>query len=120
MSSHPICHVDFSANDSAAAGQFYSEVFGWKTQQPPGFEGYTMFQAGDGPGGGFAQVGENTQVGTVTVYVATDDINASLAKIEANGGKTVMPKSPIPGIGSMALFTDPTGNTVGLFSEEQG
>lgn len=120
MSSHPIVHVDFSASDSAAAGRFYSTVFGWKTNQPPGFEGYTMFQAEGGPGGGFAQVGENTRAGTVTVYIGTDDINATLAKIEATGGTTVMPKSPIPGVGSMAIFTDPTGNAVGLFSEERG
>lgn len=120
MSSHPIVHVDFSANDPAAAGQFYSEVFGWKTQQPPGFGGYTMFQAEGGPGGGFAQVGENTRPGSVTIYIGTDDIDATLAKVEASGGKTVMPKSPIPGVGSMAVFTDPTGNAVGLFSEQQG
>jgi hypothetical protein len=52
----------------------------------------------------------------VVVYIGTDDIEASLAKVEKLGGKTVTPKSEIPGMGWFALFTDPSGNLVGLFA----
>ena len=48
------------------------------------------------------------------VYVQVPDINAHLAKIEAAGGKTVMPRTEIPDAVTMAIFTDPAGNNVGL------
>ena len=35
MSEHPIVHIEFSADDREAAGQFYSELFGWKVSQIP-------------------------------------------------------------------------------------
>ena len=50
------------------------------------------------------------------VYVATDDIDATLDKAESLGGKTVIPKTEIPNVGWFGFFTDPTGNMVGLFT----
>jgi len=50
------------------------------------------------------------------LYIGTDDIDASLAKVEAHGGKTVLPKTEIPGIGWFAIFTDQTGNRLALFT----
>jgi predicted enzyme related to lactoylglutathione lyase len=74
---------------------------------------YTTFDA-EGVGGGFNPVQENNPAGTVLVYIQTDDIEATLAKVEAHGGKTVMPKYEIPTVGWMAIFRDPTGNNVAL------
>lgn len=117
MSDHAIVHIEFSANDPSAAGQFYSELFGWKAMSHPEMN-YTTFSADPGPGGGFSKVdGTNVHAGSVLVYISTDDIDATLARIEAAGGKTAVPKTPIPGMGSFAVFTDPTGNHVGLYSE---
>jgi len=52
----------------------------------------------------------------VVPYVTTDDIEASLEKIGSNGGSTVVPKTEIPGFGHFAIFSDPTGNRIELFS----
>jgi predicted enzyme related to lactoylglutathione lyase len=41
-------------------------------------------------------------------------VDATLAKIEANGGKTLMPGMDIPTVGRIAQFTDPTGNRMAL------
>jgi predicted enzyme related to lactoylglutathione lyase len=82
---------------------------------------YVCFEAPPGPGGGFPKVdGELIKPGDVLVYVATDDIDATLAKAEALGGKTLVPKTEIPGMGWWALFSDPTGNCVGLFTRREG
>ena len=59
-------------------------------------------------------VSETYAAGTVSVYVHTDDINATLAKAEALGGKIIVPRSEIPGVAWFAFFADPTGNQVGL------
>lgn len=52
-----------------------------------------------------------------TIQVA--DIDAMTVKIEAAGGKIVVPKNPIPGVGWLAYFTDPEGNTHGLLQEDR-
>ena len=51
---------------------------------------------------------------------ATDDIDASLAKAESLGGKTVIPKTEIPGVGWFGFFSDPTGNVVSLYTSKEG
>ena len=116
MANHPIVHVEFATTDREASGKFYSELFGWNVQQFPEMQ-YAMFSAEGGPGGGFATVdGQMINQGEVSVYVGTDDIDASLAKANELGGKTVVPKTEIPGYGNFAFFLDPSGTKVGLFS----
>ena len=114
MSEHPIVHVEFSAQDRQAAGKFYSELFGWKVQQIPEMN-YATFETGS-VGGGLNPVQETYPAGTVVVYVHTDDIDATLVKAESLGGKTLVPKSEIPGVGWFGLFADPTGNMIGLLT----
>ncbi len=116
MSNHSIVHIDFSAQDLEAAATFYTELFGWKTQHWPEMN-YITFEVDPGPGGGFSKVdGENTKAGDVLVHVATDDIEATLARVESLGGKTLLPKTEIPTVGWFAIFADPTGNRVALFT----
>ena len=115
MSSHPIVQVEFSAKDLEAAAKFYAALFGWKTESMPEMN-YVTFEAEGGPGGGFNPLSEQVKAGDVLVYVATDDVQASLAKAESLGGKTLVPKTEIPKIGWFGIFADPTGNMVGLFT----
>ena len=120
MSDHPIVHVEIPAQDTAAASKFYAEAFGWNIQHEPTFN-YYMFQANPGPGGGFVQIGgmgDNKQ-GEVLIYIGTDDIDASLAKVEAAGGKMLQPKSEIPNVGWFAYFADPAGNRIALYTTMQ-
>jgi len=113
MSQHPIIHVELSAKDHREAARFYSEIFGWKTKEYPEMN-YTTFEAEGGTGGGFNPVSENNPAGTVLVYINTDNLEETLAKIEARGGKTLEPGFEIPTVGWMAVFQDPTGNKLAL------
>lgn len=116
MSGHPIVHIEFSARDPKKAGTFYSELFGWKTEAVPEMS-YVTFDVEPGPGGGFPATDEKTyKPGDVIVYVQTDNIDATLAKAEKLGGKKLLGKTDIPGMGWYAFFADPTGNRVGLFT----
>ncbi len=118
MSKHPIVHIEFSTQDRTQAANFYGNIFGWETQDMPEMN-YTSFSSGEGsPGGGLNPVTEDYPAGTVVVYIQTDDINGTLAKIEAQGGQVVMPKSEIPNMGWFALFKDPTGNLLGLYTSQ--
>lgn len=120
MSNHPIVHIEIPAKDTRAAGKFYGDLFGWKIEADAMYN-YVQFQAEGGPGGGFVEVGEgggNVQYkpDSLLVYVSTDDIDATLARVESLGGKTLMTKTEIPHVGWWAAFTDPSGNRVGLFT----
>jgi predicted enzyme related to lactoylglutathione lyase len=113
---HPIVHVEIPAADQESTGKFYSELFGWKYQAFPELD-YALFEAEGGPGGGFPKVdGQTVTPGAVMVYIGTDDIEASLAKAESLGGSTVVPKTEIPGQGWFAIFSDPTGNRLALYT----
>ena len=116
MTAFPVNHLEISASDPKAAAEFYKAVFGWKIEVEESMN-YVQFAAEEGGiGGAFTEVSENNPAGTVLAHITTDDIEASLSKIEANGGKTIMPKTEIPGIGHFAIFSDPTGNKIGLYS----
>jgi uncharacterized protein len=125
MADHPIVHIDIPAANTRAAGKFYSDVFNWKIETSEEYN-YTMFQSEGGPGGGFVSPSEDAspfayKKDSLLIYLATDNIDATLAAVEAHGGKTVLPKTEIPQVGWWAVFTDPTGNHLGLFtSARQG
>jgi uncharacterized protein len=118
MASYPIVHLEIPAANAGEAGTFYGDVFGWKIETNLEHN-YTTFEAGGGPRGGFVGPGDSPigyKPDRLLVYLATDDIEGTLATIEAHGGKTVLPKTEIPHIGWWAVFTDPAGNHLGLFT----
>ncbi|MBE3558193.1 MAG: VOC family protein [Ktedonobacteraceae bacterium] len=118
MEKHAIVHLDIPAGDPAAASKFYGDLFGWNIAVDKSYD-YYMFRPEQGPGGGFVKAGEGEmdyKVGEVLIYVSTDDIDATLARVEELGGKTLAPKTAIPGVGAFAFFADPAGNRIGLFT----
>ncbi len=116
MSKRNVVHVEIPAANVQAAGKFYQELFGWKLQDYPE-QNYTMWEAGDGDSyGGFPQVSDEAPAGHVLVYIASDDIEADLKKVEKLGGAVAHPKMEIPGMGWFAFFKDPTGNVIGLYT----
>lgn len=56
----------------------------------------------------------------VTIYVAVDDLEATLAKAKDLGGTSIVPPTPIPGVGAFAMFQDREGNAIGLLRPETG
>ena len=114
MAHGDITHVDIPVSDMERASAFYSDLFGWQIAEVPGYEGYPMWQAPNKiSGGGLAPRGEGfTQPRS---YVEVDSIEETLAKVGEQGGTVVMEKFPISETSWWAIFTDPDGNTVGLY-----
>jgi predicted enzyme related to lactoylglutathione lyase len=46
------------------------------------------------------------------------DLDAFLEKVAAVGGKTVVPRMPIPGLGWLACCDDTEGNVLGLMQAD--
>ena len=115
MSKRNIVHVEIPAVNVEGAGKFYESLFGWKLQHMPEMN-YTMWDDGSGSGGGFPQVSDENPAGQVLVYIASDDIEADLKKVEKLGGKVLHPKTEIPQMGWYGVFQDPTGNVLAVYT----
>lgn len=115
MAKNSICHFEIAARDVKKAGEFYRDLFGWKLDHSMGDE-YILFRSEGAPGGGIGR-SENFTPGTgVVVYIEVDDIGAYLKKAVKLGGAQTVPKTEIPNVGWFGHFTDPEGNTIGLFT----
>lgn len=109
---NPVIHFEFGAADGAGLAAFYGELFDWRVE-PAGPE-YWLLSPGDGSlGGAVLQVGEGVSP-YVTVYVAIDDLELSLAKAEELGASRLVPETTVPGVGTFAMIRDPAGNMVAL------
>jgi hypothetical protein len=112
---NPVVHFEIAAKDSVKSRQFYQDLFGWEIQVDQAMNYGLIAPAGDksiGGGIGPLQPGVTPYV---TFYVLVDDLQVALDKAAKLGGKVTLPPTPIPGVGSSAMFTDPDGNVIGLF-----
>ena len=110
---HPVVHFEIGCRDSQATQNFYKDLFGWKLEA---FGPAAMIDTGvkDGIQGHINSLGHEPHQ-YVTIYILVEDIDAHLTRIGSHGGKTVVPKQVIPGMGEFAWFTDPGGNVIGLW-----
>lgn len=121
-----VVHFEVPAEDLDRAKSFYGSVFGWQLQTVPmpGGEYTTVTttpideqtQLPTEPGainGGMMQRDERISSPVITIDV--EAIDDALKEIEASGGRTVTPRTAIPGMGAYAYFQDPEGNVLGLW-----
>jgi len=113
--SHAVNWFSIQGPNGHALQQFYKQVFGWAMKPMPGPGDMMMVPPEkDGiPGGIGASMNHQA---SVAVYVSVGDIDAVFGKIQRGGGRMAMPKSELPNnMGSIAGFTDPAGNWIGLW-----
>ena len=115
MAKNNICHIEISCRDATKTGQFYSELFGWKLNSDMG-DDYIFFQPEEGVSGAFSKTGDFTPGNRVILYVEVDDIDAFQKKAVDLGGQLTVARTEIPQHGWYGHFTDPDGNTIGLFT----
>ena len=113
--------ADTSSTNSAAAKQFYMDLFGWGKFDIPIGEGmtYTMFQH---QGQNVAALSEATPEALEqnipshwSCYVSVDDVDALLPVVTANGGQIIFGPMDVFDSGRMAFLMDPTGAALGLW-----
>jgi predicted enzyme related to lactoylglutathione lyase len=112
---NPVVHFEVIGKDGKKLQEFYSGIFGWKVDaaNPMNYGIVSNEDTGGGIGGGIS-AGDGQTDQLVTFYIAVQDPEAALKKVEAAGGKTVMPVTEIPGMVRLAQFTDPEGNLIGI------
>jgi predicted enzyme related to lactoylglutathione lyase len=114
-----LSHFAINADDVPATRAFYDAAFGWQFAAwgPPGF--YRV-DADDPAGPGVtAAVQQRRELiaGRPTTgfecTVGVDDVGAVTRAALAAGGRVLMPRSTIPGVGHLVWLADPSGNVVG-------
>jgi hypothetical protein len=101
--------------DPDRAKDFYDAVVGWTIGEgAPEFNGYRMINTSDGKtaGGVLPLTDEMQRHGARPIwlgYIHVPDVDQKVASIEAAGGKALMPAFDIPGVGRIAMVTDPQG-----------
>ena len=111
---NPVVHFEIMGGDGEKLKGFYSDLFGWKIDSNNPMN-YGMVETG-GEGGINGGVGDGENFKGSRVYIAVPDLQEALDKIEAAGGKTVMPPTELPQV-TLAIFEDPEGNSVGLVKD---
>lgn len=114
MAHGDITHFEIPVRDKAAATTFYTALFGWQIEAPPGFEDYPMWRAPNQISGG-ALVDADGATPHVLSYVEVDSVDDTLTLAEKSGGTVVVPKSPISPTSWFAVMADPDGNHLGLY-----
>ncbi|GIF49830.1 hypothetical protein DFJ67_0137 [Asanoa ferruginea] len=118
-----VTHFEIPADDVARAERFYAESFEWNIKDMPEMS-YAML--GTTPSGqdgrpkdpGAINGGMMKRSGMFTAPVVTidvDDIDAALATVEKNGGKTRMGRQAVGDMGFTGYFSDTEGNLIGLW-----
>lgn len=110
------CWVDLSVPDVAAATAFYGPVMGWTfTDSGAEFGGYHMAKAGDRSAAGVGPIMQEGQPAAWTVYLASDDVDATAKLVSDHGGTVLAEPMDIPANGRMAIAMDPTGAVFGVW-----
>ena len=121
-----VVHFEIPVDDRARAKEFYASIFEWDVQDSDmgGGAVYTMAgtvavdekmqpkESGAINGG---LMDRTSQLSVPVITIGVDSIDDSLKKVEAGGGSTITPRTPIPNMGAFAYFKDTEGNVMGLW-----
>jgi predicted enzyme related to lactoylglutathione lyase len=97
-----IVHFEIPADDIQRAKAFYSNLFGWKIEGMPGMD-YMMIDVFGAPGGGMMKRMHPEQ--QITNYIG----------VEKLGGKIIVPKKAVPGMGYFIICMDTENNAFGIW-----
>ena len=108
-------YVEFPAKNLAATKAFFESAFGFSfTDYGPD---YTAFE-NQGLDGGFfqADLASSTEKGAALIVFYSDQLEATLAKVQKAGGAILKPIYSFPG-GRRFHFTEPSGNEFAVWGE---
>jgi len=126
MAGRGVVHFEISAVNVKRAKDFYSKAFGWSINEVPRLDynmvGTTESDQNGTPknpgainGGMMKRHQHRNPVGSATITIDVEDIDAFLQKIKELGGKVLVKRGAVGDTGFTAYFRDTEGNVVGLW-----
>jgi uncharacterized protein len=123
---NPVVHFEMPANDRRRMAEFYTRVFGWRTEQlGPEMGNYVVVTTTEldqngrpkKPGstnGGFFQKSSDKPDQYPAIVIAVDDIGQHIKKINEAGGEVLGEPMEIQGVGSYVSCRDTEGNRIAM------
>lgn len=118
-----IIHFEIPTDDLERSKKFYSELFGWNFEKyslPEGMD-YLIITTTDDQGnksiGGGMMKRQNPQH-VMTNYIGVKSVDEYSTKISQSGGKVVMSKKSVPGMGYFAICLDTENNSFGIWETD--
>jgi predicted enzyme related to lactoylglutathione lyase len=125
----PIVHFEIPVDNLESARKFYGDIFGWRLEDYPMPDGSKYIGVHTTPidektrqplkpgaiNGGIMMRSKDVKAPVFAINVAS--IDERVKQVEAAGGKVVMPKMDMMGMGFYAYVTDPDGNVIGLWED---
>jgi predicted enzyme related to lactoylglutathione lyase len=112
---------EHSSADTAKAGKFYTELFGWHIEATPmgGPEPYPLIMNGNQGIGGLRPLESGTAAHWMS-YLSVDDVDASHKAALGAGAKSSMPPTDFGPVGRGAGLIDPTGAHFSVWKGSDG
>jgi len=109
------CWVDLSAADLESAQRAYAATLGWAYDPPSEtYGGYATARVDGAVASGVAPVMQGASPAW-TVYLASDDADATAAAIAAHGGTVLVGPMDVAPFGRMLIALDPQGAAFGVW-----
>ncbi|MDR1512569.1 MAG: VOC family protein [Propionibacteriaceae bacterium] len=120
-----ITYFEIQSSDPEREAAFYHEIFGWEISSDDDTVSFPYYHVTtDGLAGGIvgrplpsppAPLGTNG----FSCSVRVPDFDSTAARILELGGRVVLPKFAVEGIGWQGYFTDPDGNVFGVVQADE-
>jgi predicted enzyme related to lactoylglutathione lyase len=122
----PVVHFEMPAQDRKRMATFYETTFGWKTiMLKEDMMDYVLVRTTESSedgvpervgaiNGGFYPTKPDWPAQYPAVVIAVEDIEASMQKVTASGGKVLDKPMEIPGFGLYVAFIDTEGNRASM------
>ena len=111
-----IVHFEVPADDMKRAKDFYTGLFGWKFEETP--MDYWLISTGEDSVGGGMMKRQHPQQ-QITNYIDVPSVDEYAGKVSELGGKVVVPKTPVPGMGYFVMCLDTENNTFALWEDDE-
>jgi len=115
----PVVHWEFWSEDPDAVSEFYKQVFDWQVRGIPDLN-YNLVDTGGegGINGGIMKPQAGPWPAKLALYIDVEDLDLYSERIRKAGGRIVVDKMPVPGVGILSLFEDPDGRVLGMWKQD--
>lgn len=114
----PVVHWELWSKEPEKIATFYQKVFGWEVRHIPELN-YRLVNTGGAGGinGGIMTPEEGPWPGNMAFYIDVDDLDAYAKKVKEAGGRMIVEKMEVPGVGQLSLFEDTDGRVLGMWKQ---
>ena len=122
-----LVHFEVPADDVERSRKFYTDLFGWKIEKWPGTDSgdmeywtvTTTDDKGNKPSVGGGMMKRQNPQQQITNFIDVKSLDEYSSKVEKLGGKVVVSKMAVPGMGYFAVCHDTENNSFGLWESNE-